>query len=286
MGGLGDAEYARGRMRAAHAYFEECLDLSRKHGFKQIEVANANMVGGGGTYYYLNDLDAALHASSYAAEMGEQVGMTRAALLAHVSISMILFEKADFAGAEDHARIVFEMADQSGTRRFNARASQLMGKILIERGDRAKAVQILRDGIKVSRETGVGYIGASILACLARATEDPKERENALRDGKELLDQGCVSHNYFEYYCEAMELMLEMECWSNVEGYAKALEDFVGGEPLPRSDYCVARARCLASFGAGEPSEELVFELKRLQAQAATIGLLSSKRKLDRALSM
>ena len=286
LGGLGDAEYARGRMREAHAYFEECLDLSRKHGFKRIEIANANMVGGGGTYYYLNDLEAALQASSYAAEIGEQVGMTRAALLAHVSISMILCEQAEFDRAEHHARIVFEMADQSGTRRFNARAAQLLGKIFIERGDRAMAVPILRDGIEISRETGVGYVGASLLACLARATDDAAERECALRDGKELLDQGCVSHNYFEYYCEAMELMLEMEHWADVEGYAKALEDFAGGEPLPRTSYFLARARCLSDFGAGDTGERLLSELKRLQAQAAAIGLLASKRKLDRALSI
>lgn len=285
LGGLGDAEYARGRMRAAHRYFRECLDLSREHGFTRIEVANANMVGGGGTHYYLNELDASLQASSYAAEIGEKVGMTRAALLAHVSISMVRCEQANFDDAEKHARIVEDMANKSGTRRFNARAAQLLGKLMIERGDRADAVPILRDGIEISRATGVRYIGASILASLSRATDDPDEREDALRDGKDLLDQGCVSHNYFEYYCEGIELMLESARWGDVEIYASALEEFTSAEPLPRSIFFIERARCLAKFGAGDQSDDTHLGLRQLQEQAGEIGLMTAKRKLEQALA-
>ncbi|MEM1289800.1 MAG: hypothetical protein AAGH60_15740, partial [Pseudomonadota bacterium] len=108
----------------------------------------------------------------------------------------------------------------------------------------------------------------------------------ALQDGKDLLDQGCVSHNYFEYYTEAMELMLDSECWADVEGYAAALEQFVSQEPLPRTIYIIARARALASFGAGDKTSARMSELEKLQEQAGTVGLLASKRKLDLAVSI
>ena len=155
-----------------------------------------------------------------------------------------------------------------------------------ERGDWAEAVPILREGIEISRATGVGYIGASILGTLARATQDPEERDSVLSEGKNLLEQGCVSHNYFEYYCEAMELMLEQERWTDVETYAKSLEEFTKTEPLPRTVFFISRARCLAEFGAGSTGQDLVAKAKRLRDQAEEIGLKTAKQKLDRALTM
>jgi hypothetical protein len=40
LGGLGDAEYVRGRMISAHGRFSECVELCERHGFGRIEVAN------------------------------------------------------------------------------------------------------------------------------------------------------------------------------------------------------------------------------------------------------
>ena len=44
LGGLGDAEYARGRMASAHRHFRRCVELSRACGAGRIEVANLSMV--------------------------------------------------------------------------------------------------------------------------------------------------------------------------------------------------------------------------------------------------
>jgi tetratricopeptide (TPR) repeat protein len=44
-GGLGDAEYARGRMRTAHGHYSRCIELARKHGFGRIEVAHLGQRG-------------------------------------------------------------------------------------------------------------------------------------------------------------------------------------------------------------------------------------------------
>ena len=40
LGGLGDADYMRGRMISAHGWYSECVELSERHGFGRIEVAN------------------------------------------------------------------------------------------------------------------------------------------------------------------------------------------------------------------------------------------------------
>src|SRR6516165_12752402 len=44
LGGLGDAEYVRGRMISAHERFSECVGLCERHGFGRIEVANRPMM--------------------------------------------------------------------------------------------------------------------------------------------------------------------------------------------------------------------------------------------------
>src|SRR5262245_8874408 len=54
LGGLGDAEYARGRMASANQHFRKCVELCREHGLGRIEVANLSMVPA--TRIYLNEL--------------------------------------------------------------------------------------------------------------------------------------------------------------------------------------------------------------------------------------
>ena len=44
LGGIGDAEYMRGRMTSARARLEECVRLSAKLGLGRIEVANQAQV--------------------------------------------------------------------------------------------------------------------------------------------------------------------------------------------------------------------------------------------------
>ena len=85
-----------------------------------------------------------------------------------------------------------------------ARTLQLEARICLAEGSRAEATQLLRSAMEISRETGVGYIGPAILGVLARATDDLDERDAAMSEGERLLDEGCVGHNYFEFYMECV----------------------------------------------------------------------------------
>jgi hypothetical protein len=44
LGGLGDAEYVRGRMISALDRLRQCVELCERHGFGRIEVANRAMM--------------------------------------------------------------------------------------------------------------------------------------------------------------------------------------------------------------------------------------------------
>ncbi len=111
LGGLGDAEYARGRWLTAHKVFIRCFDLCREHGFGRIEAANLGMIGGGGTHHFMHDLDAALTAALSAIEMSERSGHDRAGLLVHFGASQVYFDKGEFSKAEMHLAQPAETAD-------------------------------------------------------------------------------------------------------------------------------------------------------------------------------
>jgi hypothetical protein len=58
LGGLGDAEYLRGRMVSAHDRFRKCVQNCERHGFGRIEVANRPMMAF--TQWYAGDTRGAL----------------------------------------------------------------------------------------------------------------------------------------------------------------------------------------------------------------------------------
>ena len=58
LGGLGDADYVRGRMISAQAHYERCVALCREHGLGRIEAAHRQMLGL--TRFFCNDVRGAL----------------------------------------------------------------------------------------------------------------------------------------------------------------------------------------------------------------------------------
>jgi hypothetical protein len=58
-----------------------------------------------------------------------------------------------------------------------------------------------------------------------------------------------------------------------MERHASALEDFVRPEPLPWTDFIIARARAFAAFGKGNRDEGLEGELQRLQIEGDRLGI-------------
>ncbi len=284
-GGLGDAEYAAGRFISAHKMFSRCQDLCRRYGFGQIEVANINMLGAGGTTHYMNDLKGALQISVSGAEMAEKVGHDRAALLAHMGGAIGYIELSDMESAKQHIERMKALIERIGTRRFMARALQLEARICLTEGNSAEATQLLRSAMEISRESGVGYVGPAILGTLARATDDPDERDAALSEGERLLNEGCVGHNYFEFYMDGIEGALVREDWEAVDRYASALEKYTRAEPLPRTDFFIARGRALAAHGQGDRDDVTIKKLRDLRDEAARVGLNSALPTLDQVLA-
>ena len=81
LGGLGDAEYVRGRMISAHERFRRCVELSEQHGFGRIEVANRLMMAF--TQWFAGDTRGALAVADRGIARAAQVGHRRADMVGH-----------------------------------------------------------------------------------------------------------------------------------------------------------------------------------------------------------
>jgi class 3 adenylate cyclase/tetratricopeptide (TPR) repeat protein len=285
LGGLGDAEYARGRMITAYGCFHRCVELCRKHGLGRIEVANLPMAAF--TRLFANDLrsgsEDALAAIAAAARVGDQ----RAEIVARLKFLhaiYISFAALDLTAAREHAEIALALCRRLGARRFESETLIYVADLERASGRCFEARKLLENALAISRETGPGFFGAAILGALALTTEDPRERQTALAEGEALLAAGCVSHNYLLFYPDAMEASLIAGDWDAVDRYAAALEAYTRPEPLSWADLRIARGRALARYGSGERGEPTVRELRRLREEADRVGWKTALPALERAL--
>jgi len=283
LGGLGDAAYARGRMLTARRYFDLCVAVSRQHGFGRIEVANLNMAAL--TRQYANELPAAAGDALAAADAAVRVGHQRAELLARNIAAFALYDMAELQRARDQLLEAGKLIERIGARRFVPENLTYLAKTMRAEGRRFEARGLLDEAIAVSRETGLRFFGPRILAELALAAEDPAEQQKALSEGENILGEGCVGHNHLWFYRDAIEAALSARDWSAVDRYVAALAAFTDPEPLPWSNFFIARGRTLADFGRGRHDDSMLGELRHLRNQAGQAGLKLSVEAIEQAMS-
>ena len=90
---------------------------------------------------------------------------------------------------------------------------------------------------------------------------------------------------YFYLYRDGMEIHLHTGEWDRVEYFARTLEDYTRGEPLPWTDFFIARARALAAHGQGDTGDGATAELTRLRDEAVEVGFVTALPALERALA-
>jgi tetratricopeptide (TPR) repeat protein len=281
-GGLGDAEYVRGRMISAHACFLRCIDLARRHGCNRIEVANRPMAAL--TQWYAGDADGALREALLAIEAAVRIRHRRAEMIAHHVAYFCRHAMGELEPACDNVERALALAQQLHARRFEAGLLAFRAELKRLAGRRSDALVDVTDALRISREAGMNFLGPVILAILALVTDNPEVRNAALAEGDTLLALGSLSRNQLQFRRDAIDACLHAGDWGRAEAYAAELEDYARGEPMPWTDYIVTRGRALASHGAGRSDSGLGTELLRLRDQGAGLGLGLSLPAIDAAL--
>ena len=285
LGGLGDGEYARGRMVSAHRAFVRCCEVARELGLERTETANLAMVGF--MRFLMLDLARAEHDAEAALELTRRTGHQRPAIIAQHVACLCAMMRLDLAEAEARAHAASAVTERIGARRFEAENQLWLAESRLLAGDRAQALEIGTAAMAISRETAIGFIGPAVLGLIAWATDSMAERGAALAEAEALLARGAVSHNHLIYRRYAIEAALASADWDGAGRHADALSAYTAVEPLPWADLIAARGRALAASGRGLPGRgpSTMTELARVRGEAARHGFAALLPALDAALA-
>jgi hypothetical protein len=283
LGGLGDAYYLHGHMRSANEQFRECVAMSREHGFGRLEVANLSMVGW--TAQYVNDIDGAIAIGAEAIDLAVRASQPRAELLARNLVAWVVgLTRDDREHAQQQIAEGLRLIEVLGARRFEAQFRGQSALLALRHGDRNLARSLAQAALEICREHGMGHIGPWLFGVCALIETDVAARKHLLAEGEAQLARGCVSHNHIWLRDLAIDASLETGDWDAVERNCALIGDYTADEPLPMSDFIIARGLALARFGRGERSADLQTTLVELHDIAARVGLSVARMAVANAL--
>ncbi|HEX5648450.1 MAG TPA: AAA family ATPase [Steroidobacteraceae bacterium] len=248
-GGLGDAQYQRGRMRSAAAEFRRCVDLAEQHRMVGLRLAYLPMVAC--TEIYMAELESALATCNVAVAAAVEQRDRRALLLAEGIAGSARLQQGEYAAAHETSLRCIDIARELGARRFEAENHVLRGLALLGLGESRRAREVLEGAADASRATSATYCGPwAIVALALSAWEEESFGRELLVEGERLLARGCVSHNYLEFHHYAMELCGRWQDWDELRRHADALEAYTREEPLPWVQVIVGAHRAIAEAGS------------------------------------
>ena len=271
IGGLGDGYYLQGRMRSANQQFRECVALARAQGFGRLEVANLSMVGW--TSLHLSQIAGAAAVGHEAIELALRASQRRAEVMARTLVGWVEGAVRDRIDVEQQNAIALELIRSVGAKRFEAQLLALTALMALRRGERGSALRDVEEALAICRAHGMGHIGPWAYGVRALVETDPAARVRFLEEGERQLALGCVSHNHLQLRELAIDALLEIGDWDGVDASCARIRAYTADEPLPTSEFVMARGTALAQFGRGDRSDALRESLLGLQAEGANAEL-------------
>jgi class 3 adenylate cyclase/tetratricopeptide (TPR) repeat protein len=282
LGGLGDAYYLKGWMRSSYEQFTACIELCRQHGYRRIEADNHPMLGW--TVSYLLQFEKALEYAERAIQLAGELNQRRVELQGRMMTGSANLRLGRLDQAEQQLRMALEISERIGATNFRANTGSMVARIAYRRGDVVARQRAASDAIQWLEQANPLFCGVAVFSVAACCVTDSKETRRLLDDAERLLDSGCVSHNQFDFGEYGIDAALDLGDYDRVERYAKRLEQYTQGEPLPLSDLLIARARVLVAWGRDQVDDALVAQTIQLRDSAVKVGFDSVSTALSRVL--
>ena len=282
---LADAEYNRGRFLSAYNYFDQCINLAREHGFGRVIAVNMAMGAIGSQW--LNDVESSVADCHAALEIARKTSDLWAETIALAVGGRLRAQIGDPVEGKVWLEKALDISRDMRSNLMEAMCLYELARIEIMEGSYLEAYRLATETISILKksESGMTFKGPVMLGIIAFATNDADERREALGKAESMLSEDSVGHNHLDFYEDAMEGSLRMAQWDEADRYAQALEDYTRPEPMPRSEFFIARGRALAAHGRGKRDQASMAELQRLHDEAETIGLKFVLPALEAALA-
>jgi hypothetical protein len=174
-----------------------------------------------------------------------------------------------------------EIVAELGAWRFEGENLSFAAELEALAGRRARAVELVREGVELCRRHSPSFVGAWVLGVAATLTDDADERDRWLNEGEALLQEGTLAHNHLYFRRHAIDASLAAGRPSEARRHALALAKFSEREPLPLTELVVRRGLLLADAADGTLSPQGRADLAGLAVQAETAGF----RRLAAAMS-
>jgi class 3 adenylate cyclase/tetratricopeptide (TPR) repeat protein len=243
LGGLGDAEYLRGRMNSSRQRLVQCVALARELGLGRIEVANQAQVAH--TMLYTGPLDEMLAVATAAVEAAMQVGHLRATINAGVAVAAALLGLARYDECLEMVKEAEEVIERAGAHRFRQPCLLFRGRALAALGRKPEAIQTLRDGIAFATENGFAFHGPSLLGALAVVSGDPAEKAACLDRAEAGLAEGSVSHNHYRVYADGVDVAYALRDPAMLRRYVDFSRRYPSDETVAWSAFHALRGEAL-----------------------------------------
>ena len=282
LGGLGDAEYARGNIDAGGLHYRHCVEESRRIGLGRVEVSNQPMYAH--TAFFALDLEGSLAAGHEGVALALEVGQKRAEMIAHHVCIGSLLELGRQGEARAHVERTRVIVRELEAWRFEPENLAFLADVELEDGRPDLARPLVEEGLTIARRTAMAYWGPALLAYNARVTEDADAREAFLAEAETLLAGGVLAHNQLLARRAIIELGWEKANPALMEEQCAKLAHFYADQSAPLSKFVVRRGRVLAAAIRGVPSPEFATEARALIDWSSRIGAARLRSGLENAL--
>ncbi|MDP6342963.1 MAG: tetratricopeptide repeat protein [Alphaproteobacteria bacterium] len=280
--GLADGHYMAGRMRSSLRNFDRVLEIARAHDILSVDAGCVPAVAH--TTMFQNRLVETRQIIVEGLELIRRVGHRRAEVIVRLNLASLLCEFGEARVGLEESERAAAIIEQIGARVWEPLAWSNRGRCLHHLGEPGQAVEAARQGAELARETSRALLGAWCMGILALVADDPEERQAALTEGEEMLEGRVVAHCHLWFYRDAMDACLRVGDYAAADRYAGLLEDFTRDEPMPWTDFFIARGRTLAAHARTPDDPDMRKQLTDLRQTARDIHMGSALPAIERAL--
>ncbi len=251
LSGLADAHYGAGRLVSAARILEECIASARANGLLAVEAANLPMLAI--MSVFLDENARAKKLAGEALVLARSLSRTRSEAISLGAQSLACIARGEYEEARLAVLPAFELTRKLRSVVFEETVFYYLARAQLGLGSLEDARDSAERGVALCRAHGAHFVGAALLATLARLSPDRLTRERLLVEGEAVVTAGTLSFNRFWFYENAIEVRLADADAPGARRYADALAETK--ETIPWVERIVERARALASHVEGRTDE-------------------------------